>query len=277
MELAILTDELSLDIDEALAAGAELGFRKYEVRCIDSYENRIPYFKPGREEALLSARERLGVEYTAVTPGVFKIHHSDTDALKRELEETLPLSCEMAKRLGAPRIIVFGLLRGQNESEQNAIATLKEAASIAGEFNLEFSIENEPGAFCDTGAHTAAIVEAINLPHVGINWDPANAIISGEVAYPTGYDKIRPFLQNVHIKDSIPLPDNKWENHLIGEGGMNWIGQFAALLRDRPVSHLTLETHVFPVLEATKEDLRRLRYLFEAAEAINSDCLYPKK
>ena len=38
LEIGILTDEISLDLDEALAKGKSLGFRKYELRCVDSYD-----------------------------------------------------------------------------------------------------------------------------------------------------------------------------------------------------------------------------------------------
>ncbi len=145
------------------------------------------------------------------------------------------------------------------------VELLKEAAEITGAFDLQMAVENEPGSYCDTGINTAAIVESIDMPHVGINWDPANAVVSGEVAYPIGYQAVLPFLQNVHIKDAIPIPPDKWENRLIGDGGVNWLGQLRSLLIDKPVSHLTLETHVFPLLESTREDLRRLRLLFDQA------------
>jgi sugar phosphate isomerase/epimerase len=138
---------------------------------------------------------------------------------------------------------------------------LKEAAAVAKAYGLELSVENEPGAWCDTGVNTAAIVEAIGLEHVGVNWDPANAVYAGEAAYPVGYDAVRHLIQNVHIKDGIPLPPDKWENRLIGDGGVNWIGQLRAFQRDQPVPFYTLETHVFPLMESTREDLRRLRIL----------------
>lgn len=276
MELTILTDELALDIDKALAAGAELGFSKYEVRCIDSYENRIPYFQPGREERLQAARAE-GIAFTAVTPGVFKIRPSETDALRREMDETLPRTCAMAKRLGAPRVIVFGFLRGPGERYEDALARLREAGQIVADHGLEMAVENEPGSFCDTGANTAEAIRSLAAPHVGVNWDPANAVISGEAAYPVGYDAVKPFLQNVHIKDAIPTRDGLWRNHLIGDGGVNWLGQLAALARERPLECLTLETHVFPVLAATRENLRRLRILLEAVKQLNAEPAFQRQ
>ena len=123
--------------------------------------------------------------------------------------------------------------------------------------------------FCDTGVNTAEFVKSINAENVGINWDPANALVAGEAAYPVGYDAVRPYIQNVHIKDAIPVPPDKWENRLIGDGGVNWLGQLRALMNDKPIDHLTLETHVFPVLEATREDVRRLKIIMDAVDALN--------
>ncbi|MBT6770243.1 MAG: hypothetical protein HOA81_14795, partial [Opitutales bacterium] len=82
-------------------------------------------------------------------------------------------------------------------------------------------------------------------------------------------DAVRPYIQNVHIKDAIPVPPDKWENRLIGDGGVNWLGQLRALMNDKPINHLTLETHVFPVLEATQEDVRRLKIIMDAVDALN--------
>lgn len=269
MDLAILTDEISLDIDVALEEGKRLGFSKYELRCVDSYEHRVPYLNPGVEERLLPKVENKEIEFTALAPGLFKIGLSDTDAIRQEMEEALPKTCEMATRLGAPRIIVFSFLRKDGGDRNDALRLLKEAGRIAAQYDLQLSVENEPGFFCDTGVNTAKLIQELDAENVGINWDPANALVAGEAAYPVGYDAVLPYLQNVHIKDAIPIPPDQWENRLICDGAVNWIGQLRALLKDAPINHLTLETHVFPVLEATREDLRRIKILFNAIDAIN--------
>jgi sugar phosphate isomerase/epimerase len=270
LELAIISDEISLDLEESFRIGEELGFRKYEIRCFDDYEHRVPNLLPGRVERLAELVDNGSIEITAITPGTFKFNLSDTNRLRTELEDTLPRTCELAQRLKAPRIITFAFLREPGIEPDAVIARLKEAAQIVQKFGLELSVENEPGLYCDTGINTANIVKAIDQEHVGINWDPANAVVSGEVGYPIGYEAVLPYLQNVHIKDAIPIPPDKWENRLIGDGGVNWLGQLRTLLRDKPVAHLTLETHVFPLIESTKEDLRRLRILFDHARQLGA-------
>lgn len=268
MEFGIISDEISLDLEEALSHGEALGFRKYEIRCLDDYDHRVPDFQPGRVELLKEAVEKGRIEITALSPGTFKIDLTDTTRLREQLDDTLPRTCELAVRLRAPRVITFGFMREADVGIEEVVERLKEAGAIAAAYGLELSVENEPGSWCDTGVNTAAVVKAIGMTHVGINWDTANAVYAGEAAYPVGYDAVRPFLQNVHIKDGIPLPEGKWENRLLGDGGVNWIGQLRTLMRDQPVPHCTLETHVFPLLESTREDLRRLRLLMEAAHQL---------
>lgn len=269
VELAILTDEISLDIDEALEEGKALGFRKFELRCADSYENRVPYLKAKAESRINQEVERKEIEITALTPGIFKIGLGDSQKIRKEMDVTLPKTCEMAVQLGAPRVIAFSFMTHEGGTAADAITLLKEAGKVAAEFGLQLSIENEPGFFCDTGVHTAAFVKEIHQSNVGVNWDTANALVSGEAAYPVGYDAVLPCIQNVHLKDGIPVPPDKWENRLIGDGGVNWVGQLQALIRDAPVSHVTMETHVFPVLESTRENLRRLKILLKTVEAMN--------
>ena len=269
VDLAILTDEISLDLDEALREGHQLGFKKYELRCVDSYDHRVPNLNEGVEARLASEVQKGSIEITALTPGFFKLGLAEKDTIKQQLDSELPKTCEMANRLNAPRIIVFGFMRKDGGHRDDTLPLLKEAGAIADSYGLELSIENEPGFFCDTGVNTVKTVQAIGADNVGINWDPGNAVSSGEAAYPVGYEVVRPFLQNVHIKDTIPIPPDKWENKLIGDGGVNWLGQLRALLKDKPIDHLTLETHVFPILESTREDVRRLKILMDAVDALD--------
>jgi sugar phosphate isomerase/epimerase len=265
LELAIISDEISLDLEESIHHGKAFGFHKYEIRCLDDYEHRIPYFRPGHMERLEELVADGSMEITALTPGTFKIDLSDSTSLRRELEETLPRTCEMALRLKAPRIITFGFMREEGIEEAAVVEALLKAADIIGSFGLEMPVENEPGSYCDTGVNTARIIKAIGQSHVGINWDPANAVVAGEAAYPVGYAAVLPYIQNIHLKDAVPIPPDKWENRLLGDGDVDWPGQMRAFLKDKPVGHLTLETHVFPLLESTREDLRRLKQLMDDA------------
>lgn len=263
MDIGILSDEISLDLKEALQLGKSMGLSKYEIRCIDDYKHRVPDIHAHHIKELAKATGDNAIEITGLSPGLFKVPIVNKTELQADLHDRLPRTCDLCHLLKAPRIIVFSGIQSPDGSREQAMDLLLKAAEIVGNAGLELAIENEPGFYCDTGVNSAAFIKEMNLPHVGINWDPANAVIAGEAAYPVGYDAALPHIRNVHVKDSIPLPPDKWENRLIGDGGVNWLGQMQALLRDQPVQHITLETHVFPVLPHTREDLRRLKLLMQ--------------
>ncbi|MBN1541781.1 sugar phosphate isomerase/epimerase [candidate division KSB1 bacterium] len=268
IELAIVSDEIALDIREALRYGLDWGFRKYELRCIGSYEKRIPFVDKNDIEFIEQLLQDRKIEITALSPGTFKIMPSQEKELEFQLTKTLPQTFALAHRLKVKKIITFGFLRDQT-TENRVIELIARAGEMAAKEDLLLVVENEPGAYCDTGANTARIIRSIGMENVLINWDPGNALSSGEVPFPNGYAHVKPYIANLHIKDGVAEP--KIEMRLINDGGVNWLGQLTALLREPVLPFLTLETHVFPLIESTRTDLTRLRTILQAAEILANE------
>ncbi len=216
------------------------GLMRYEIRCVKS--GRIPAIDRAEWEEILACIKEHQLSITALSPGIFKHQISKKVEITRELEETWPATITMAKECSCPLVIVFGLQREKNEPPQHyhdVMDILRRAALVAQKDNIRLAIENEPGFWCDTGANTARIIHDVNVPSLGANWDPANAYGTIEVPYPDGYRTIRPFIFNVHAKDT-----NRGaliECVPVGKGKINWEGQIDALLRDKPVGHVTIE------------------------------------
>ena len=75
-------------------------------------------------------------------------------------------------------------------------------------------------------------------------WDPGNAFVAGETPFPGGYKKL-PIsrIAHVHAKDCrVPRPFLP-EFGPLGEMGIDWRGQMAALARDGYGGGISLETH----------------------------------
>ena len=162
-------------------------------------------------------------------------------------------------------VIVFGFQREAGESEDNmhrVVEWMARAAEQASRAGIRLVIENEPGFWCDSGVNTAAIIQKVDSPWLRANWDPCNGYGTPERPFPEGYASIRPFVGNVHVKDTV-------EGSLIrcvpvGEGVVDWKGQLEALVRDGTVDHVTLETHCLPLIENSKKNADTLRsYLSE--------------
>jgi len=267
-EIGIVSDEISLDIKEAIEIGLELGIKNYELRCIGSYERRVPYVDEKSLNFILKNVESGRINITALSPGVFKIKPSEVEKVKFELETVLPDTFKLAKSLGVNKIIIFGFIRDGTSSDY-VVEVLKKASNWARSEGFVLAIENEPGFYCDTGKNTGEIIRMVQMENLGANWDPANAIGAGEFAYPSGYEFIKNFIVNLHIKDAVNYPEFKCT--LIGEGAVNWFGQLKALIQDGIMDkiNITLETHHLPLVESTIENLKRLKSILKTIYELN--------
>jgi sugar phosphate isomerase/epimerase len=258
MKIGIVTDEISTDIKEAFSLGLKWGIKDYEVRCIGA--NRVPYITPDDIAIIQGYRGHSEIRITALSPGVFKVPLSDKATIEKELEKTLPLTFDLAKKLDCTNIIIFGFKKEADEAYDNlsqAIKSLSEAAQQAQRHGMTLLVENEPGFWCDTGKNTTEIIELVNSPNLKANWDPANSACAGETPYPTGYGYIKKFIANIHIKDTQGDPSK--ECVLIGDGIVDWQGQLSALVNDGLLSHVTIETHSLPLIDKSQKNLERVR------------------
>lgn len=265
MRIGIVTDEISADVREAIQIGLSWGIMDYELRVIG--EARVPTVKPETIDDLLWFKEKFGLRYTALSPGTGKGAIDDRETLLREINETLPAAFALAKKLAAPKVIIFGFHRLPQQSETllpQVIEVFRQIATLAEKENLQIVIENEPGFWCDTGKNTARIIAAVNSPSLRANWDPANALGTDETPYPDGYEAIKKWIANVHVKDTIKA--SLIQCVPIGEGKIDWGGQIKALVHDRLIEHVTLETHCSPLIENSQKNLDRLKLILKSVE-----------
>jgi sugar phosphate isomerase/epimerase len=262
LALGLVSDEVCPDFAEAVAFGLERGIELYEIRVVNS--GRIPNIDPQEFEAIKATVKQTGIKVTALSPGIFKHEVHQTEALDHELEVVLPKTIAMAKQLDCPMIIAFGFHQNEQAYDDQAAigrSYMGRAADLCAEAGLTLTIENEPGFICDTGTRTAAFIQAINKPNLKANWDPCNSWGMEEEPFPDGYEVIKPYIGNVHIKDTALGGLVKCVP--VGEGKIDWDGQMKALVRDQVVRHATIETHCEPLKENTDHNIRLIRKMME--------------
>jgi sugar phosphate isomerase/epimerase len=283
---AIVTDELSGDPVTAFELGLEWGVSHFELRGV--FDARVPRLPPHLRRRLVRAVREFGVTVTALSPGLFKCpfpddapassnlgwmdkgHFESWDECRATVDDhlrhLLPESIELAAELGARSLIAFGFSRSgrpAGPSPAGVAEMLAQAAEIAANAGIALLVETEEGFWADTGARSAALVERVGHPSLGINWDPANALIEGDVPFPDGYGAVRRHVRNVHFKDARRYPDGSWE--LLAKGDVDWRGQIAALKADGYSGPVAIEPHLAPSVASTRHALDRLRSLIEAA------------
>lgn len=260
LELGIVSDEIDNDFITAAGHAQQWGISRFELRCLVS--GRIPAVDPAEIRMVETTVRERGLSVTALSPGMFKHTLGNSAGIEQELVETLPRTVALAHRLGASTIIVFGFQREQGEPESRrtkAVEFLTRAARYAESEGVRIAIENEPGFWCDTGVNTRSIIRDVGSEALGANWDPCNAYGTTERPYPEGYEAIRDVVMNVHAKDTSMGALIKCVP--IGEGIIDWPGQVRALLADRLVPHITIETHCHPLVDNSRRNVETLRAL----------------
>jgi len=263
LEFGMVSDEISPDFNEAVRYGGEWGISIFELRVLKT--GRIPAVDESELKEARALVKNNGLRVTALSPGIFKLPLSQTTKLEEELATTFPKTLDLAREFGASLVIAFGFQKEQNEKPEmfsQVVDFMSRAAEKAGKEGIRIIIENEPGFWCDSGANTAKLIQAVNSPYLRANWDPCNGYGTAERPFPEGYEAVKQYIANVHVKDT--REGSMIRCVPVGEGAVNWKGQLAALVRDQLVRHITIETHCLPLVEKSKQNVETLKqYLAE--------------
>ncbi|NLF66333.1 MAG: sugar phosphate isomerase/epimerase [Chloroflexi bacterium] len=281
MKISIVTDEISADPETAMELAREWGIHAVELRGFGT--DRVPDFTPFQKQRLRELLDAYEMELVAISPGLFKCVYREERArfplrtfdhalyttwaaqqaeCRRHVEELLPRSIAYAQEMGVKRIISFGFDRGgapAGPAPAGLISLLRRAAGLVGDAGMELLIEVEAGFWADTGARTAAIIQAVDHPALGINWDPGNAFEAGDHPYPDGYEAAQPYVRHVHFKDVRRLDDGSCRYAVDGE--IDWRGQIAALRAGGYDGFISVETHMEPKVAAARRVTQRLQQL----------------
>jgi glucosamine-6-phosphate deaminase len=242
------------DLGSVIDAAGRLGYDGVELRFLendDALWARPELTGAGLPETVGRLRD-AGLAVSCVDTRSF-LHHPEGAARETALEEALR-SLELAARLGAPGIRVFGdrVQPGQDrESTRGLIADglgrLGEAAEGHG---VEVWLESH-GDFA-RARDTLSALDGVRPLAVGVLWDPANAFEVGE-SPAEGLDVLGDRVRHVHLKDVAREAggDGRFVPRLPGQGEFG-PGQVLASLRargyDRWVS-FEWEKRWYPALE----------------------------
>lgn len=256
--IAAITDEFSTDdLDVALDAMSEIGMTGAELRLV--YGRNILDLP---DEAVARARQSVearGMRVVSIASPLLKCVLPGGAAIDERFQQDVfgsahtwedqPRLTErafaIAEQAGATLIRVFSGWRtvdppGVFDQVAEALAGLADQALGRG---LVIGLENEHACNVGTGAEAARMLAAVDHPALKLIWDPANASVLGEVPYPAGYAAL-PLdrLVHVHAKDCV-MSGLKPVWGPLGEMGIDWRGQLAALRRDGYTGAISLETH----------------------------------
>ena len=258
LRTAAITDEFSPDLPTALDAMKKAGLTGAELRMIGG--KNILDLNDAELEQVRELLESRGFEAISIASPLLKCVLPGAPALDERFQHDVFASkhtfadqerlaeraFEIAGRMGAKIIRVFSYWRTVEPAKTHdaVIAALEKLGRAAAERGLIIGLENEHACNISTGADAALILPRAAGASVKLVWDPANAYVSGENAFPDGYNKLpKGSIAHVHAKDCRMKDAHTPEWGAVGEMDVDWKGQIAALLADGYSGWISLETH----------------------------------
>ena len=261
-KVAVISDEISPDFDHACSVIAnEFGLGWVEIRSLWGKNLQDCTDDKFAEAEKVLARYNLRV--TDIASPLFKTFwpgaprpaafgpknapEVDAKTTFAQQKEVLEKAIAQAKRFKTDVVRCFDFYRLDDpkpyRTEMNR--KLQEAAEECGKHGLRLALENEFECNTATGREAAAVLAAVPSPHMGLNWDPGNAVRAEELdAYPAAW-KLLPKnrIFHCHVKNTIKNPDGKLGWAPVDKGYIDWTAQFRDLKAIGYHGAVSLETH----------------------------------
>ena len=259
--VAVINDEISPDFDHACSvASHEMGLTWIELRSMwgkntmDLSDDQIAESKKILAKYNLRVTDIASPLFKTDWPGAPRSPygakgdmHGAVEVAFKHQDELLDRSISLAKQFGTNKVRCFDFWRLDDVAPyREAIDDkLRSAAETASKQGILLVLENEFECNTATGREATRTLNAIKTPHLALNWDPANAVMRGELdAFPAAWDLLpKDRIHHCHVKNSVKGADGKIEWAPVGTGFIDWTAQFRALHKIGYREAVSLETH----------------------------------
>lgn len=271
-KLGIITDEITQDLDEAVAFIEHYHLQYCELREI--WKKNVMNLSPDeldRAKKLLTAHN---MHVSDIASPLFKWNLPEMPAkaeardefsakfTDEDADKVMKDSFKLARFFGTNKVRMFSYWRVEDPEKAYPMMRdrLAKAAKVAKANDIVLVLENEHACNVGTGKELGRLLKDINSPALRGNWDPGNAAMLDEIPYPNGYEAVKGLYSHVHVKDvrkNAKTGKKEWAP--VGGGIIDWKGQMAALHRDGYDGTMSLETHYLRAdknkMESTRESL----------------------
>src|ERR1017187_6643471 len=243
--VAAITDEFSPDIEIAVRSMTDIGMTGAELRMV--FGKNIVDLSDEELARAIDIVRGAGLEILSIASPLLKCVLPDSPAGDARFQQDMfaakqtfadqprltARALEIAERTGARIIRVFSYWRTVDPQVgfDRIVEALRALAELAAPHDVIIGLENEHACNIGTGRETARVLAALDHPNLKVVWDPANAMVAGEIPIPEGYRVLDPKrIAHVHAKD-CQMIDHKPEWGPLGTRSVDWKGQIEALLK----------------------------------------------
>ncbi|MBD3293601.1 MAG: TIM barrel protein [Armatimonadia bacterium] len=260
-KLSVISDEISQDFQRVVDVCQEFGVEQVEPRSVwdtapqDLTDEQVAEMKKILDDA--------GMSVAAIASPFFKCDLGDDEQYQEHIG-ILRRCIEIGKELGTDIIRGFTFWKtGPAEDVwEEIIDAYQEPIEILEAEDAYIGIENEASTHIATAAEAEALYNALGTDRVKAIWDPANEVYAedGEMPFPDAFERMKPNLIHVHIKDAVRTPDDEDPARCVpvGIGGyIDYHAQFKALIDMGYEGACSLETHWRPAADLDEDLLNR--------------------
>jgi len=260
-KVAVINDEISGDFDHACHVVAEeFGLRWIELRSMWGKNTMDLSSDQIADAQKILAKYNLQV--TDIASPLFKTDwpgaprspygskgdmHAAAEATFKQQDEILEKSIALARTFKTNKVRCFDFWRIEDVTPFRAAIDdkLRSAAEAAGKQGVLLVLENEFECNTATGREAARTLNAVQSPHLALNWDPGNAVMRGELdAFPAAWDLLpKNRIHHCHCKNAVKNDAGKIEWAPVDKGYVDWTAQFRALKQAGYHDAVSLETH----------------------------------
>jgi sugar phosphate isomerase/epimerase len=259
LKLSVISDEISQDFARVLEV-----CREYDVPMV---EPRSVWEKPPQAltdddvRRMKRMLDEAGMRVACIASPFLKCELGNDEQYREHigiLRRCIEIGCFLGTNL--IRGFTFWKTGPAANVWQQLLDAYEEPIAIAEAEDVYIGIENEASTHIATAAEAEAFYRDLDSARVRAIWDPANEVYAddGELPFPTAFERMKPNLIHVHLKDAVR--DETGEPHCvpIGEGGyIDYPGQLQALIDMGYEGACSLETHWRPAQQLDEALLNR--------------------
>ena len=266
-KLGTITDGISRDFEYALDTMVATGLEYVELQYL--WEKQVGDLTDAdieRVRGLIAARN---LKVSCISHHNLSALPVDTAVVApayREHITTLQRCINVAQALGTNLVRIFSfrkemvLFGAEPVISEGAWATLmnrlEEPLQIADAAGITLVMETAISGNVTSALLARKLIDALDVPHLKVLWDPCSSLYCTEVPYPEGYEAIREHIAHVHLKDGVVnLPAATFDFCAMRQGQMDpyYNDIVDALKRDGYEGAISLESVYTPV-GGTRED-----------------------
>ena len=242
--LAVFTDEITQDFARAVEIAKQFELDGVEVRSV---WNKSPQdIDQDDRKKMKEILDDAGLVVCSIASPFFKCELDSQEEYEQHLD-ILRRCIDLGKYFDCDIVRGFTFWRRGDVDEvwQQVVGKYEQPVKILEEMGATIAMENESSCYVGNGSDTARFIEDVGSGRVRSCWDPCNELSDprgSKSPYPDGYQAIRPSMVHMHVKDAVPGEGVC----AVGEGVIDYHGQFRALIDDGYEGFASLETHWRP-------------------------------